>query len=90
MEIQPSMTYVSWLHISHRRLPPLPCIHSGLLPTVDPGPICDHIYQKNKWGKAKNKKEKKKKKKEKRKRNGEERKGEESCLKESKEAKPYF
>ena len=34
--------------ISHRRSTPLPCIHSGLLPTVDLGPICACVHQKNK------------------------------------------
>ena len=40
---------VSWPPpISHRRSTPLPCIHSGLPPTVDLGPICDCLHQKNK------------------------------------------
>ena len=49
METQPHVACVSCPPpISHRGSTPLPCIHSGLLPTVDLGPICDCLHQKNK------------------------------------------
>lgn len=86
------MVHAPWLHISHKRsTAQLPGTHSGLLPTVDLGVICDFLYQMTRLlgAKLRIKKEKERggeRRKEER-RGKKERKGERFSFKETKETR---